>query len=203
MYEAASSDPRKPSAPATGFPVSYSTSTTEAEVYSYSYGPVVVPVPPPHPKPIVEWSTGLCDCFSDWGNSCMTFWCPCVTFGRVAEIVDRGSPSCVTSGAIYSVISAIFFVIGVRWWCGWGWGWVYSCFYRSYMRQQYDLRGNACTDCLIHFFCEPCALCQEYRELQFRGFHMTIGWHGNVEQRSRGVAMTVATAPPVEQGMNR
>ncbi|KAG5030222.1 hypothetical protein JHK87_013736 [Glycine soja] len=192
MYEAASSDPRKPSAPATGFPVSYSTSTTEAEVYSYSYGPVVVPVPPPHPKPIVEWSTGLCDCFSDWGNSC------------------------VTSGAIYSVISAIFFVIGVRWWCGWGWGWVYSCFYRSYMRQQYDLRGNACTDCLIHFFCEPCALCQEYRELQFRGFHMTIvsssankgelnvlGWHGNVEQRSRGVAMTVATAPPVEQGMNR
>ncbi|XP_040871676.1 cell number regulator 10 isoform X1 [Glycine max] len=175
MYEAASSDPRKPSAPATGFPVSYSTSTTEAEVYSYSYGPVVVPVPPPHPKPIVEWSTGLCDCFSDWGNSCMTFWCPCVTFGRVAEIVDRGSPSCVTSGAIYSVISAIFFVIGVRWWCGWGWGWVYSCFYRSYMRQQYDLRGNACTDCLIHFFCEPCALCQEYRELQFRGFHMTIG----------------------------
>ncbi|KAG5041725.1 hypothetical protein JHK85_014201 [Glycine max] len=97
MYEAASSDPRKPSAPATGFPVSYSTSTTEAEVYSYSYGPVVVPVPPPHPKPIVEWSTGLCDCFSDWGNC----------------------------------------------------------------------------------------------------------WHGNVEQRSRGVAMTVATAPPVEQGMNR
>ncbi|KAG5058840.1 hypothetical protein JHK82_013823 [Glycine max] len=110
MYEAASSDPRKPSAPATGFPVSYSTSTTEAEVYSYSYGPVVVPVPPPHPKPIVEWSTGLCDCFSDWGN-----------FSSSAN----------------------------------------------------------------------------------KGELNVLGWHGNVEQRSRGVAMTVATAPPVEQGMNR
>jgi len=30
-----------------------------------------------------------------------------------------------------------------------------------------------------------------------------LGWHGNVEQRSRGVAMAAVTAPPVEQSMNR
>jgi hypothetical protein len=28
---------------------------------------------------------------------------------------------------------------------------------------------------LVHFFCEPCALCQEYRELRNRGFDMGIG----------------------------
>jgi len=134
------------------------------------------------------------------------------------------------------------------------------------MRRQHGLKGNGCTDCLIHCCCEPCALCQEYRELQNRGFDMIIGisshlyfshftcfylgsvlwllqyfsellhlpielhrkgsnenskrkfnfcltcfglnlvwlgWHGNVEQRSRGVAMTAVTAPSVEQGMNR
>uniref|UniRef100_A0A0R0K698 Uncharacterized protein n=1 Tax=Glycine max TaxID=3847 RepID=A0A0R0K698_SOYBN len=191
MYEAASSDPRKPSAPATGFPVSYSTSTTEAEVYSYSYGPVVVPVPPPHPKPIVEWSTGLCDCFSDWGNSCMTFWCPCVTFGRVAEIVDRGSPSCGASGALYTMICCLI-----------GCGWIYSCFYRTKMRRQYMLKESPCWDCLTHCCCEPCALCQEYRELENRGFDMVIGWQGNVQGGNQGVAM-VPMAPAAVEPMTR
>ncbi|MQL89670.1 hypothetical protein Taro_022252 [Colocasia esculenta] len=36
------------------------------------------------------WSTGLCDCCDDPGNCCLTCWCPCVTFGRIAEITDRG-----------------------------------------------------------------------------------------------------------------
>lgn len=120
MY-GAGSDPTKPTA--TGFPVSYSTSTTYTTNDSSSYAPPA----PPQPKPIVEWSTGLCDCFSDCGNcnfhnlhslllfttyiidllqldwllceiygklfvsGCLTWWCPCITFGRIAEIVDRGS----------------------------------------------------------------------------------------------------------------
>ncbi|WVZ22736.1 hypothetical protein V8G54_001280 [Vigna mungo] len=61
MY-GAGSDPTKPTA--TGFPVNYSTSTTYTTNDSSSYAPPA----PPQPKPIVEWSTGLCDCFSDCGN---------------------------------------------------------------------------------------------------------------------------------------
>ncbi|OMP06435.1 hypothetical protein CCACVL1_01583 [Corchorus capsularis] len=38
-----------------------------------------------------RWSTGLFDCFSDVPNCCITFWCPCITFGQIAEIVDQGS----------------------------------------------------------------------------------------------------------------
>ncbi|KAL3008586.1 hypothetical protein AAZX31_07G039800, partial [Glycine max] len=101
-------------------------------------------------------------------------WCPCVTFGRVAEIVDKGSTSCGASGALYTLICCVV-----------GCGWLYSCFYRSKMRQQYGLKGNGCTDCLLHCCCESCTLSQEYRELKQRGFDMIIGWHGNVEQRSR------------------
>ncbi|GFP83545.1 protein plant cadmium resistance 1 [Phtheirospermum japonicum] len=49
--------------------------------------------PRPHipPKPQVPWSTGLCDCFSDFRNCCITCWCPCITFGQIAEIVDKGA----------------------------------------------------------------------------------------------------------------
>ncbi|KAK2439514.1 protein PLANT CADMIUM RESISTANCE [Trifolium repens] len=72
------------------------------------------------------------------------------------------------------------------------------------MRKQYGLKGNCCTDCMKHCCCEYCALCQEYRELENRGFNMVIGWHGNVLQRTGGMAMsTTTTAPAVGSGMNR
>ncbi|BAS87191.1 Os03g0830300 [Oryza sativa Japonica Group] len=58
------------------------------------------------------WSTGLCDCFDDCGLCCTTCWCPCITFGRVAEIVDRGSTSFGTGGALYALLCAF---TGFQW----------------------------------------------------------------------------------------
>ena len=37
---------------------------------------------------------------------CLTFFCPCVTFGRIAGIVDQGATSCCASGALYFLLSA-------------------------------------------------------------------------------------------------
>ncbi|KAA8532536.1 hypothetical protein F0562_032648 [Nyssa sinensis] len=130
--------------------------------------------------------------FEEFG--CITLWCPCITFGRIAEIVDKGSTSCETSGVLYGLIP---------WLIGLGpWGCYYSCFYRSKMRNQYMLPGSRCGDCLVHCCCESCALCQEYRELKNRGFDMTIGWDENMERESGGVAMG-PFAPLVEGGMSR
>lgn len=42
------------------------------------------------------------------------------------------------------------------------------------MRKQYMLPESPCGDCLLHFCCEFCALCQEYRELKHFGFDMSI-----------------------------
>ncbi|KAG8366555.1 hypothetical protein BUALT_Bualt17G0092000 [Buddleja alternifolia] len=86
------------------------------------------------------WSTGLCDCFSDVPNCCITCWCPCITFGQIAEIVDKGSTSCGASGALYALLAYIT-----------GCACIYSCFYRSKMRRQYMLPEGPCPDCLIHF----------------------------------------------------
>ncbi|GLT26026.1 hypothetical protein SLA2020_011170 [Shorea laevis] len=145
-------------------------------------------IPPPQPGKGNPWSSGLCGCFSNVPNCCMTFWCPCVTFGRIAEIVDRGSTSCGVSGAIYALIS-----------CLTGCGCIYSFFYRSKLRKQYVLEKSPCADCLVHFCCEPCALCQEYRQLKAHGFDMTLGWHGSMERQSPGVLVP----PVVESDMRR
>lgn len=72
--------------------------------------------------------------------------------------------ACGASGALYALVCC---VIGCP--C------LYSCFYRSKMRQQYALRETPCGDCLVHCCCEGCALCQEHRELTMRGYDMTIG----------------------------
>ncbi|KAI9128676.1 hypothetical protein K1719_000159 [Acacia pycnantha] len=49
--------------------------------------------------------------------------------------------------------------------------------YRAKIRHQFLLKDKAVTTRLIHCCCEPCALYQEYHELQHRGFDMVVGWH--------------------------
>ncbi|KAG8500342.1 hypothetical protein CXB51_003647 [Gossypium anomalum] len=110
-----------------------------------------------------QWTSGLCHCFDDPVNSC----------------VSRG----FLFGMLAMVGAACF----------------YSCFYRSKLRGQYDLPEEPCTDCLVHFCCAACALCQEYRELKNRGFDMGIGWEANMDRQKRGVTM----APIVVPGMAR
>ncbi|KAF3787890.1 PLANT CADMIUM RESISTANCE 2 protein [Nymphaea thermarum] len=143
----------------TGVPVG----SGSAPMYVQAQYPAV-PQPPGHQLPPGPWTTGLCDCFDDCENCCVTCWCPCITFGRIAEIVDRGSTSCGVSSSLYFLISYLT-----------GCGCLLSCAYRSRLRSQYGLHEKPCNDCCVHFWCEACALCQEYRELKNRGFDMPLG----------------------------
>ncbi|KAK1275628.1 Protein PLANT CADMIUM RESISTANCE 2 [Acorus gramineus] len=129
-----------------------------------------------------QWTTGLWGCFEDVPNCFITFCCPCITFGQIAEIVDKGSSTCGTSGALYALIMALT-----------GCQCIYSCSYRSKLRYQHSLQESPCNDCLIHCFCETCALCQEYRELKNRGYDPQFGWQG--EKMNQG-----AMVPPHMQG---
>ncbi|KAF5444384.1 hypothetical protein F2P56_036866 [Juglans regia] len=136
----------------------------------------------------VKWSTGLCHCCDDPANCFTTCCCPCITFGQIAEIVNEGSPSCVLSAAIYALLGLTGFAC------------LYSCCNRSKLRGKYDLEEAPCADCLVHFCCPACALCQEYRELKHnRGFDMGIGWKANEDRRRRGVTI----APTMAPGMTR
>ncbi|KAK9933901.1 hypothetical protein M0R45_021072 [Rubus argutus] len=118
-------------------------------------------------------------------SCCLTLWCPCVAFGRIADIVGQGAPSCLANGAMCLLVAI----------CGSPPAAItYS--YRTKMRQQYGFDGTCCGDFLLHCLCPSCALCQEYRELQSRG------WHGNMGGSSHEVGMG-PLPPQVEKGMSR
>ncbi|KAH9311099.1 hypothetical protein KI387_026134, partial [Taxus chinensis] len=136
-----------------------------------------------------HWSSGLRDCAQDFSNCCLTCWCPCITFGQIAEIVDEGSPPCAVSGGIYAVL--LYFT---------GCAGYYSCFYRTKMRAKFNMPESRCGDCLLHCFCDPCAMCQEYRELKHKGYDPALGWMGNMQkQQLQGMGM----AAPVGQTMKK
>ncbi|XP_022776444.1 cell number regulator 2-like [Durio zibethinus] len=136
------------------------------------------------------WSSSLFDCFSDCSLCCQTTFCPCISFGRSAEIITKGSCSCGTYCLLYAVIHHL---------SGCLLSMLYGCHYRRKLRHEYGLESSPCPDLCVHCFCHYCALCQEYRELRNQGFNMKLGWNGNVERQNRGVTM----APVAEAGMKR
>ncbi|KAL5553195.1 hypothetical protein UlMin_040596 [Ulmus minor] len=142
-----------------------------------------IPKPVASKEPKGEWSTGLFGCLDDCSVCCLTCLCPCVVAGRIAEIVDRGNTSCGSSGTLYMFLCCLFR----------RGPWLYSCGYRTKLRHQYMLKETCCNDCCVHVFCHECAMCQEYRELQNRGFNMAAGWHANMQTQ----------APIVHGGMDR
>ncbi|GKV01531.1 hypothetical protein SLEP1_g14081 [Rubroshorea leprosula] len=126
------------------------------------------------------WSVGV-------NRSFITCFCPCVTFGQTSEIVNRGYKSCSSRGFLYGVLALTGFAC------------FYSCFYRSKLRAQYDLPEEPCADCMVHFCCPGCALCQEYRELRNRGFDMSIGWEANMDRQKRGITLAPAVVPAMSR----
>ncbi|XP_065856744.1 protein PLANT CADMIUM RESISTANCE 2-like [Euphorbia lathyris] len=136
-----------------------------------------------------EWSSGLCSCCSDCNSCCLALWCPCISVGRIAEIADQGKTSCAFAGTIYLLLAML--VPG-------GVASLYSCMFRSKLRKEYKLKGNSCSDCAAHYFCGLCALSQDYRELQFRGFDLSAGWEGNMAKGNRGTSKA-----PLPESMTR
>ncbi|KAJ4714898.1 Plant cadmium resistance 2 [Melia azedarach] len=171
------------------YPSSHDINAKYAQGYAAA-APMNIHTRQSYPSPYgtaARWSTGLFHCCDDPANCLITGICPCVTFGQIAEIVNKGSISCAASGAVYGLLLGFSCLS-----C------LYACVYRSRLRAQYDLEEAPCADCLVHFCCETCALCQEYRELKNRGFDMGIGWQANVDRQSRGI-----TVAPAVGGMTR
>ncbi|MED6111888.1 hypothetical protein PIB30_056426 [Stylosanthes scabra] len=99
----------------------------------------------------------------------------------LCRCLEDPANSCSCEGAIYGALALV------------GLPCFYSCFYRSKMRAQYELPEAPCMDCFVHFCCEPCALCQEYRELKNRGFDLSIGWEANAGRQ--GITVPPAVSP--------
>ncbi|PPS00091.1 hypothetical protein GOBAR_AA20572 [Gossypium barbadense] len=204
-------------APVTGIPLA----PTNQQYPTHRYTPTAVKVP---------WSTILYDCTADVPNFMVSMQQPRLSKALHAEAAGLPSQqalaaaasctniashvgvlalplgilltssakdqsvTCRASGAFFVLFSILTVCISNR---------IYSYTYRARLRSQYILEESPCRDCYLHFWCEACALCQEYRELKNRGFDVSLGWHGNWErQKILGVPMPMAPAE-TETGMRR
>eukprot|EP00245_Coleochaete_scutata_P000392 TRINITY_DN10501_c0_g1_i1.p2 TRINITY_DN10501_c0_g1~~TRINITY_DN10501_c0_g1_i1.p2 ORF type:complete len:164 (-),score=10.69 TRINITY_DN10501_c0_g1_i1:888-1379(-) len=146
-----------------------------------------------------QFSTGLYDCCDDPGACCFGLLCPCVMFGQnVERLTGRACVGpcllhCILGGGLAAVLALVPFIGPAAYWincvsC-------YACGHRSDLRDKYDLLAEPCGDCVVHFCCHPCAICQEYRELKVRPpLTGGIGFYNG--------ANCVELEPPGPQGMD-
>jgi len=112
-----------------------------------------------------DWSFGLFNCFDRCGLCCWATWCPCVVYSknrqRVRHLQHQGAPlpgggeryddHCYLYGALCALT---------------GHGWVLHIHTREEARERYGIRGDAFRDCLTTYWCRPCSLTQERREIE-------------------------------------
>lgn len=97
----------------------------------------------------------MCDCTNDCGICCYGCWCTSCLFGRNAKKIDNSDccPMCLA----YYCLQNIYLC------------WLPQFFKREKLRKKYDLKEDSCGDIPATLCCSSCALCQEAREIKFRG----------------------------------
>ncbi|KAJ0104692.1 hypothetical protein Patl1_19123 [Pistacia atlantica] len=133
------------------------------------------PDPNPTGQPGAAWKSGLFACCNNPCNALVTALLPCVTFGQVAEMVDDGNIACCTSIMLYMGM-CFGLCVGIGLCCKWKYGLCkQTAEYRTKLRNKFNLAESPALDWVTHLCCHCCALCQEYRELQSRGFDPSLG----------------------------
>ncbi|XP_014519993.1 protein PLANT CADMIUM RESISTANCE 10 [Vigna radiata var. radiata] len=139
-----------------------------------------------------QWSSGICACFDDTQSCCIGCLCPCILFGKNAEILGSGTflGSCVTHFILWSVVNTACCLLTDGLFLGLPGCLVscYACGYRKALRSKYNLPEAPCGDFVTHFCCHPCAICQEYREICER----------SGDSESTNLNLAVVTAPPIQ-----
>mmetsp|Transcript_28228 Transcript_28228/g.84282 ORF Transcript_28228/g.84282 Transcript_28228/m.84282 type:complete len:156 (+) Transcript_28228:47-514(+) len=123
------------------------------------------------------WQVGLCGgCCKSAG--CAGCCCPCCVVGANQKMIETGEVVQVCDGAgglccLHAVLGgtiqgvAIFALGPLAGLAHFG-SLVGGCYVRPNLREKYNIPGNACGDCCVHYWCGPCATCQEYEELTTR-----------------------------------
>ncbi|KAH7929812.1 PLAC8-domain-containing protein [Leucogyrophana mollusca] len=114
----------------------------------------------------IHWRYGLSSCFGDAGTCFFSSFCPCMSYAnnkkRLDYLQDQGSGD-PEHGCVCN--SDCCFHFGLTVCCGLGW--VLQLSTRGALRAHRHIEGNQCNDCLAAFFCTPCELTQESRELGY------------------------------------
>ncbi|KAN0139505.1 PLAC8 family domain containing protein [Lactarius tabidus] len=120
-----------------------------------------------------DWSHGLFDCTEDCGLCFHATCCSCVVYSknkqRLEHLQSHGTPlpgggeRCTADCSIYGLLILPCYA------------WVMLMKSRANVRSRYNIHGSDRDDCLTAYFCRPCALTQQSREIEleensFEGF---------------------------------
>ncbi|KAF2401914.1 PLAC8-domain-containing protein [Trichodelitschia bisporula] len=108
-----------------------------------------------------EWHASGADCCSPLGTCCMSWFLPCVVYGRVHHRMHKDSQL-----QNWSMFNGDCFGYYALTCCGFQW--ILQMMQRGELRQKYGLKGSGCTDCLCACCCTPCDLAQQDKEAEFR-----------------------------------
>ncbi|KAF9220853.1 PLAC8-domain-containing protein, partial [Gyrodon lividus] len=113
-----------------------------------------------------QWAHGLFSCFGDCGTCIFSCFCPCMAFGknrqRLDYLQDHGAADPEKGG--YGLNEDCLWHCGFSC-CGY-WAWILQFPTRGNIRERRRIRGTVVRDCLTAYFCTPCELTQESRELE-------------------------------------
>ena len=120
-----------------------------------------------NPPPLGQWTTGLCECFSDV-NSCMDiYFCYCCANARQWDAQDGRQDSLNMLILLANICFGTTFCV--------------NCVLRCNLAQKYKLPEGSCMSCCISLWLPSCGMCQQHRELTNRGY-----WPGG----------TICSTPP-------
>ncbi|KAF8157214.1 PLAC8 family-domain-containing protein [Crassisporium funariophilum] len=112
-----------------------------------------------------DWSHGLCGCCGAFGTCLVATCFPCVVYGknkhRYEHLTTKGAPHPEHGGSCCSgscMTHGVFAICGL--------GFLFQMSNRKHVRQRYNIKGGGCGDCLTSFFCAPCQLTQDSREIE-------------------------------------
>ncbi|KAF2732316.1 PLAC8-domain-containing protein [Polyplosphaeria fusca] len=108
-----------------------------------------------------DWHHSGSACCSPFSTCCLTWWCPCISYGRTHHRVRNnndmsGYSTCNLSCVGYTGLACL------------GLSFILPMIQRGDIRAKYHLQGNGCKDCLCACCCAPCDLQQQDKESQYR-----------------------------------
>ncbi|EGG00943.1 uncharacterized protein MELLADRAFT_92917 [Melampsora larici-populina 98AG31] len=95
----------------------------------------------PETRQTRPWRHGLCQCHQECGTCCLSFWCPCMVYGRnhsrLNHMKMHNQPH-PTGGDPCGPMSWLFTAVN----CTFGVGWILQFLQRSETRDRYLIEGN-------------------------------------------------------------
>ncbi|KAF8331619.1 PLAC8 family-domain-containing protein, partial [Cantharellus anzutake] len=110
-----------------------------------------------------KWSFGPCDCTEVCGTWVLSYFCPCLSYGRnmsrLKHMQTHGRPH-PAGGEMFNEDCLLYELLGYA---------HLDCLAgmngRASIRRRYSIQGGEWEDCMCHTLCRSCSLTQESREL--------------------------------------